>query len=162
MHHRAPFLANKHTYIVPSYRWTPYSQKIFTRLSKKSFAKTKNGNNQWQTLWDSYPLPLYFMLVANWILKKCWLPIICPFLVFTDSHGSFRLAITLSHREGQFWITLSKSNVFFKNFSMKIKSLLIILVTDCRPCSKISFNLLFAVYRWLPSELQMPKVPGER
>ena len=161
MHHRAPVLANKHTYIVPSYRWTPFSQKIFAGLSKNPFQK-KNGNNQWQTLWDSHPLPALFHVGCKLNIKKCWLPIICPFLVFTASHSFFRLAITLSHGEGRFWITLSKSNVFFINFLMKIKSLLIILVTDCRPCSKISFNLLFAVCWWLPSGLQMPKVPGER
>ena len=138
-----------------------FSKDIYT-VVKKILCKNKKWKQSVTNTMRLVSLPLYFMLVANWILKKCWLPIICPFLVFTDSHGSFRLAITLSHREGQFWITLSKSNVFFKNFSMKIKSLLIILVTDCRPCSKIFFNLLFAVYRWLPSELQMPKVPGER
>ena len=122
MHHRAPFLANKHTYIVPSYRWTPYSQKIFTRLSKKSFAKNKKWKQSvTNTMRLVSPPPLF--------------------------HVGCKLNIKKRHREGQFWITLSKSNVFFINFSMKIKSLLIILVTDCRPCSKIFFNLLFAVYR---------------
>ena len=64
MHHRAPVLANKHTYIVPSYRWTPFSQKIFAGLSKNPFKK------KMETISDKHyetriPSPPYFMLVAN-------------------------------------------------------------------------------------------------
>ena len=44
-------------------------------------------------------------------LIQCWLQISCSFLVFTVSHGFFRLCTTLIQRGGGFWVTLTKSNV---------------------------------------------------
>ena len=46
-------------------------------------------------------------------LIQYWLHFGSSFLVFTISHGFFRLDTTLSHGEGGFWVTLSKSNVLF-------------------------------------------------
>ena len=43
----------------------------------------------------------------------------CSFLVFTASHGLFRLGTTLSQGERGFWVTLSKSNVFLWTFLSK-------------------------------------------
>ena len=49
-------------------------------------------------------------------LIQCWLQIGCSFLVFTASHGFFRLGTTLSKGEGEFSVTLSKANVFLWTF----------------------------------------------
>ena len=65
MHHRAPVLANKHTYIVPSYRWTPFSQKIFAGLSKNPFQKKKWKQSVTNTM----------RLASPPRLISCWLQI---------------------------------------------------------------------------------------
>ena len=58
-------------------------------------------------------------LVSPPPLIKFWLRIGSSFLVFTASHGFFRFGTTLSHGEGGFWVTLSKSNIFLWTFLWK-------------------------------------------
>ena len=55
MHHGVPVFANKHTYIVPSYRQTTFSQKIFTGLSENSFQKKeKKKKENLETISDTH------------------------------------------------------------------------------------------------------------
>ena len=97
-------------YLTKSSNWTYFSWKRFCFSSH--LAQTENiiNYNQWQKLWNLHPLSPYSMLVAN-LSVHFWSPL--------PGMASSGLTQHWVRGKGGFWVTLSKSNVFWKTFLWK-------------------------------------------